>query len=157
KSMNRKTCLKSLCAALLAVVSTAYSQSSPWQTLYEGDGRVYTALIDPFADVTNPQPSLFFGGLPYLGYSVRWAGPLGIAGTDPMSVDLDADAGTGTVSEIGFDSASGLLYSVGTGASGWQVRQSSAEGAPGSWSFADVPYPTGSGASGVASDGNGNV
>jgi hypothetical protein len=51
---------------MVAASISTHAQTSPWQTLYEGPpGQVYSALLDPFAD--HPQPSLFFGGLPYDG------------------------------------------------------------------------------------------
>lgn len=143
-----------LAAALVLTVAKSRAQTLPWQTLYSGPGHVQSALLDPFQ--TQPQPSLFIGGRADRSpadspFSVQWVGPLeGLA--LPTAVISDNDGGWSY--QLGFDSWSGRLYSVGSGGLGWQVRESVDEGRM--WTTVDAPYASGS-ASGFASDGQGNV
>jgi hypothetical protein len=144
--------MKSIYAAFLAAASIAtHAQSLPWQTLYEGPGRIYSALLDPFA--AHPQRSLFCGGLVDNGCSVEWIGPLQSLTASPSAVCSDTDPGTSN--QLSFNPWSGRLYSAGTGAVGWQVRESADQG--NSWTTVDAPFASGSSAIGVASDGQGNV
>ncbi len=155
--------MKSTCTLINAVVAaallvagsrTTLAQTSPWQLVYEGPGQVYSALIDPFGSPPQP-PNLFFGGLPYKGWSVQWVGPVSDPLSRPTAVGKDNDPAAS--SDLGFDPTSGgHLYSVGYGSIGWQVRESADEGI--SWTTVDVPFPTVSSAAlGFASDGAGTV
>src|SRR5262249_4336866 len=76
-------------AITLLTVFVINTHAQPWQTVYQGPGRVYATVMDPFPN--HPQPSLFFGGYPNAGASVQWAGPLGIVGTPPMAFTSDSE------------------------------------------------------------------
>jgi hypothetical protein len=152
---NTCTLVNAAVAAALLVAGSRITpaQTSPWQTLYEGPGQVYSALIDPFS--TPPQATnLFFGGPQlYSGWSVQWVGPLGDPLTPPTAVGKDNDPASST--DLGVDS-SGNLYSVGYGSLGWQVRESADQGT--SWTTIEVPFPTVSSAAlGFAADDAANV
>lgn len=151
-------------ATILALSLGTHGQVTPWITLYDAPGHVVTATLNPFADL--PHPSLFLGGASSRTptgnpHSVEWIGPLDGA-VPPASVVSDGSAGVS--SKLGFDPATGFLYSVGSGSAGWLVQISAdgiGLGGPGTWTSIDLPFAanggSGSGASGFAADGLGNV
>ena len=163
---NNPTRLTNLTKYLAAQAATALfataalstnAQGSTWLTVYDGPGHVYSALLDPFP--SQPQPSLFSGGMSSRSpssnpFAIQWIGPLdGV--TLPSAVISDSHAWT--CYKLGFDSFSGLLYSVGAGAVGWEVRASADGG--NSWMTVDTPFAATAGtyAMGFAADGAGNA
>jgi hypothetical protein len=128
-----------------SIAGSAYAQS--WQTYFELEAQTArTVLIDP-TSVNTTQPALFLGQIgSQLGSVLHLdsgAASFEVSDSDPVTAD-----------QLGYDSYSGLLYSVGLGPTGWVVRESHDAGQ--TWTNSAIP-PLSGWASGFATDGAGEV
>jgi hypothetical protein len=135
-NLTRNSLTLSLAAMLGAAAVNA--QADSWITHFQQPSAgIRTVLVDPFSIYAN-QPSLFIGGIDPL----LWVDPTG-SGSQVSDPGAGADA-------LGYDSYSRKLYSVH-----YVVRESVDGGQV--WRTVDDFSALGGWASGVVSDGQGNV